>query len=141
MQQRRKLGSRRGEFMLEFALIFGIWMFMMIGAFDFGQFLFINQTLTERVRGAARYAAVKPGDTAGIQNFILYGQNPAPAGATGGDFGITTSNIAITVDPVGSYDARNISVKLSGYTYLVLSPYISGTYNGAPITATLPVQQ
>ena len=40
----------RGAVMLESALIFLTFIAMLIGAFDFGQFLFIHQALVERIR-------------------------------------------------------------------------------------------
>src|SRR5437879_2939538 len=51
------LGNRRGNTLVESALDFGAFLFMLIGVFDFGQFLFVHQTLVERARNAVRYAA------------------------------------------------------------------------------------
>ena len=52
---------------------------LMIGTLDFGQFLYLHQSLTERARAAARYGAVHsydyPGDA--IKNFAVY-NDPAP---------------------------------------------------------------
>ena len=51
---RRKIGSS-GHVMIEAAFIFVVFFSMLIGAFDFGQFLFVHQALVERARMAARW--------------------------------------------------------------------------------------
>jgi len=47
-----------GQAAIESALILPIFFFVVIGIFDFGQFLYFNQTLTMRLEAGARYAAV-----------------------------------------------------------------------------------
>ena len=43
---------------VEFALIFLIYFSLLLGTFDFGQFLFIHQALVERARWAARWGMI-----------------------------------------------------------------------------------
>jgi len=49
----RRRTSKGGAF-VEMALIYLVFLIMLIGAFDFGQFLFVHQALVERARFAAR---------------------------------------------------------------------------------------
>ena len=48
----------RGSAMVESALIMLVAMMVIIATFDFGQFLFMHQTLAEKARLAARYGAL-----------------------------------------------------------------------------------
>jgi hypothetical protein len=51
----RRRRTSKGNVLVESALIFLMFFSMLIGVFDFGQFLFIHQSLVERVRSAARW--------------------------------------------------------------------------------------
>ena len=53
----KKTTSESGQAAIESALILPIFFFVVIGIFDFGQFLYFNQTLTMRLEAGARYAA------------------------------------------------------------------------------------
>ena len=50
--------NRSGQAAIESALILPIFFFVIVGIFDFGQFLYFNQSLTMRLEAGARYAAV-----------------------------------------------------------------------------------
>src|SRR5262245_27031226 len=115
--------------MLETALIFLGFFAMLIGAFDFAQFLFIHQALVERARYAARWGAlIDPTNTTAITNMVLYSQPTAPTDGTSGYFGLTSSTVTVTNPGSGSDDYR-VVVLISNYTYSMFSPYIAGSYN------------
>ncbi len=63
MQVQKIFRDRRGSNLVESALVFGAFIFMVIGAFDFGQAVFMHQGMVERVRAAARYASMTPSAT------------------------------------------------------------------------------
>jgi Flp pilus assembly protein TadG len=48
----------RGQAMVEFALIFPIFILLMVGFFDFGRVIWVNDTLATASREAARFAIV-----------------------------------------------------------------------------------
>jgi TadE-like protein len=48
----------RGQAMVEFALIFPIFILLMVGLFDLGRVIWVNDTLANAAREAARYAIV-----------------------------------------------------------------------------------
>ncbi len=135
----------RGSAMLEAALIFLVFGAMLIGAVDFGQFLFIHQTLTERARQAVRYGIVNdPTDSTSIQNVVLYGQasgGSVPTSASSTDTGIfNVQRSSITVSAIGSAtDDYRLQVQVQGYQYVIYSPLIAGTYRGPRILASLPL--
>lgn len=146
MSTEKRQKSSKGNAILESSLILGAFLAMMIGAFDFGQFLFVHQALVERARYAARWGAVtNPSDTTSIQNMVLYYQSTAPSSGTSGYFGLTSGMVSVTTQggidsthPNGTDDYRLI-ITISNYPYSILSPYIAGTYMGPNINIVVPL--
>jgi hypothetical protein len=62
----RRRNHPRGTAMVEFALTFPVFILLLIGIFDFGRVIWVNDTLATAAREAARFAIVHGGsDTAG----------------------------------------------------------------------------
>uniref|UniRef100_Q01SC1 TadE family protein n=1 Tax=Solibacter usitatus (strain Ellin6076) TaxID=234267 RepID=Q01SC1_SOLUE len=129
---------RRGSTIVELSLVGSLFFILLLGIMDMGQFLFVQQAIVERARSAARWGAVTdPANTAAIQNMVLYLQPAAPVHGTP-SFGLTPAMVAVsTVDP-GTDDYR-LTVRISGYSYQVLSPYLAASYQGSPITISVPL--
>ena len=53
-----RFGSRRGQSMVEFSLVFVLFITMMAGMFEFGRALWVYTTLAHATREGARYAMV-----------------------------------------------------------------------------------
>jgi TadE-like protein len=122
--------------MLELTLIFLVFFSLLIGAFDFGQFLFIHQALVERARYAARWGMATSGaTTAQVQNMVIYGQSTA---GSNGYFGLTSSMVTVTASNPNTWNWC-ISILISNYPYKMLSPYIAGNYTGPNINVTVPL--
>jgi Flp pilus assembly protein TadG len=140
MARRRRASS--GNTIVETALIFLVFFPMLLGAFDFGQFLFIHQALVERARYAARWGAINDAtDTASICNMVLYNQSTTPTAGTASYFHLTgcnPGNVVVT-NPGSGTDNYYLEVRISGYSYSVLSPYITGSYTGPAITVSVPL--
>jgi ABC-type dipeptide/oligopeptide/nickel transport system permease subunit len=51
----------RGQAMVEFALVFPVFVLLLVGIFDFGRAIWINDTLSTAAREAGRYAIVHGG--------------------------------------------------------------------------------
>src|SRR5215467_7585565 len=135
----RRQRASKGSVIVEIALIFVAFVFMLVGIFDFGQFLFVHQALVERARYAARWGAVNdPTDTTSITNMVLYNQSTTPQTGTPTYFNLSSSNVSVTNPGSGTIDYR-LTIQISGYSYLVLSPYIAGTYTGIPVTVSVPL--
>ncbi len=131
-----KRKSRKGNALLESALVYGVGLFMLVGTFDFAQFLFVHQSLVERVRNAARYGVVNPYDPSAITNMVVYGQTTAPPVAPGmppppGAFGLTAAMVNVQRLDQGTNDDR-LSVSIQNFQFTFYSPLISKM---TPITA------
>ena len=140
--------------MIEAAFIFIVFFSMLIGAFDFGQFLFVHQALVERARMAARWGTACSTQTTcpttdQITNLVLYGQSTNPGGGATGYFNLTSS--MVTVTPQTDIDCftsgaepsvfNRLIVTIHDYPYVMLSPYSAGSYNGPNITIGEPINQ
>ncbi len=112
---------------------------MPCGAFDFGQFLFIHQALVERVRLAARWGAVvgQGADITGTKNMVLYNQ-PSNSGDKAPYFNLTASMVEVNTSDLNTDNAR-LTVKVSQYPFSSFSPFIAGSYSGAPIQVSVPL--
>jgi TadE-like protein len=51
-------GKTRGQAMVEFAIILPVFILLLVGIFDFGRVVWVNNTLATAAREAARYAVV-----------------------------------------------------------------------------------
>jgi Flp pilus assembly protein TadG len=135
----RRRKTSKGNVMVESALIFLMFFSMLIGVFDFGQFLFIHQSLVERVRSAARWGAINnPADSAAITNMVLYNQAATPPAGTAGYFSLNAGNVFVTTPGSGS-DNYRLTLQVSGYSYSIFSLNIAGSYVGPPITVSVPL--
>jgi len=138
----RKLSAsrlRRGQAMLESALVCLILVNVLVGILDLGQILFVRQTFTARVRAAARYGAVTNAAETAIRNMVLYGQATAPEGAPAGSFGLTAGMISVAKLDAGTSEQR-VVVTVSGFPYRFYTPWIHGVFTGRDITASLPLE-
>ena len=128
----------RGNVLVESSLILIVIMSMLISIFDFGQVLFLHQSLTERVREALRYGTVNAYDATAIQNYVIYGQPSPPDGAVA-NYSLTAAMVSVQRADTGTPEDR-IVITVSNYPYVFLSPFIAGQQRGAPITETLPYE-
>src|SRR5262245_51647344 len=59
--------SRRGQSVVEFALILPVFVFLLLMAIDFGRLFFSYVQVTNAAREGAAYAAAAPTDSVGIE--------------------------------------------------------------------------
>jgi len=131
--------STRGSAFVEMALIYLVFAVMLIGAFDFGQFLFVHQALVERARYAARWGAINdPTDTASISNMVLYYQAATPGSGTPTYFNLASGNVSVT-NPGSGTDNYRLNIQISGYSFVSVSPYLGGNLTGPPVTVSGPL--
>jgi Flp pilus assembly protein TadG len=131
--------NQRGQSAIEGVLVTIVLIALFLGILDFGQLMFVHQTLTERARAAARYASIHPDDAAAVQNLALHGSTTAPAGATSGFWGLTSSMVDLARVNQGTND-ESVVVTISNYRFQFLSLWIAGTARGKPIVASSPVE-
>jgi len=138
--------AQRGNVMVETALIFIVFFSMLLGVFDFGQFLFLHQALVERARYATRWGAMNDATVDQITNMMRFYQSTNPGGT--GYFGLTSNMVAVTkttdkicvVNDSNVYPTlyKRVTVKIHDYPYIMLSLFSAGTYNGPNITVDSP---
>ena len=119
------------------------------GAFEFGYVFYAYNTLENAVREGARYASMKPYDSASstpatdfntaVQNIVVYG-DPSPANGTTPILnGLSTSNVSLTVLANGGAP-QQVTVSISNFSInavfgtVVLNgnPSVSFPYLGIP---------
>ena len=131
--------------MAELSLIFVVVMSMLVGALDFGQFLYLHLSLTERTRAAAHYGSVTTfTDGSAIAKVAIYND---PAGTANGATALlpnlqTTSSsgdgyVSATLTSAGTDDAR-IRVTITNYPYNFL--IMPSSVNKRTITDTEPYE-
>src|SRR5437867_1200724 len=123
---RNSHNRRRGQSMLESALVLMIFVPVLIGIADFGQFLYLHQTLSDRARAAARWGAVHSytGDGIHVRKYAMYNDSDPADGATPMLPNMNLGMITATLDDSGTDSAR-ITVTISGYPFSFLSPFMS----------------
>jgi len=132
-------GGRRGQALVETALILVSFLAILIGAMDFGQILFFHQSLVERVRSGVRWGAVHAYDETSIKNMIRYNQTTQPDGVQP-FLGIGDSNITVSVLDSGASTER-IQVAIVNYQFYFVSPWIAKTFtNDLAVVETLPTE-
>ena len=92
MTQARK---QAGQSLVESALILGAFMGLLLGMTGLGQSLFVQQTLADRARIAARWGALNRYDPAAIRRVVLFGTADPARGETA-FFGLTPSAVDVS---------------------------------------------
>jgi Flp pilus assembly protein TadG len=131
--------SQRGQSVIEGVLVLVVLIGMILGVLDFGQMMFLHQTLTERARAAARHAALNPADVDGVRNLVLFGNTVAPGDATRGFWGMTAAMVQVARNNQNTNEDEMV-VTISGYRFQIFSPWIAGSALGRPIVAAAPVE-
>ncbi len=128
--------------MLEGALTLTAFTFLLVGVFDFGQFLFMHHSLVERARWASRTGAVKKLTGDEIRNLIAYGTASPTTTQKGspGYFGLSAANIAVSFENSDS-NASRIVVSISNLSFPVISPLIAGNYRNMPVRLAFPIEE
>jgi Flp pilus assembly protein TadG len=75
-----KTGKRRGQSLVELALLTPVLCLIMLGTIDLGRMYFTYTDLKAASRNGARYGALAPTDYAGMQSRVL--SSGVPAGTT-----------------------------------------------------------
>jgi Flp pilus assembly protein TadG len=141
----RSRQNQRGQAFVESGLVMLIFLPILIGVMDFGQFLYLHLSLTERTRAAAHYGAITTyTDGSDIVNVAIYND---PAGAANGASPLlpnlqgTDSGkdgyVTAALTGAGTDDAR-IRVTITNYPYNFLM--MPASLNHRTITDTEPYE-
>ena len=153
MTRSRSRNNQSGQAVVESAFVLLTFLVVFIGIVDIGQFLYFHQSLSERARAVARYAAVHGADTTidstKIANVALYND---PAGAANGatpllPFVNTPGGASVagqaTITAVlnnAQTDDACVMVTISDYPYNFLSPFLSQSTWYRTIQASVPYE-
>jgi Flp pilus assembly protein TadG len=137
--------NRRGQALIESSFVLLILLTFLLGTLDFGQYLYFHQSLTERAGAAARYGAVNPTDTTGIQNVAVYND---PTGTSNGARPLipqfTTAMVAVCLPGDASCSDSStgpdwrVTVTITGYQMVTFNIFIPRTFTNRPIVVSLP---
>ena len=134
--------GQTGQAFVESALVLIVFVSITIGIADFGQFLYLHQSLTERVRAAARYGAVRPYDFPGdgIRNVAVYGTAAPAEGSKPLVPGLKTSMVTASLIAEGT-DAARIKVTVSNFPFNFFSPWIAKKAKARPVIASIAYER
>lgn len=133
---RNRLSSQRGQAIVESALVLLVFSALLIGSLDIGQVMFFHNSLVERARHGARWAATQAFDQTRIRNVVVYGNADAPAGSSPVIYNLTPSMVGVQLLDANTVNAR-VSVTISNYPFNFFSPWIAGVYSANPIAITM----
>ena len=138
-----KRSSRKGQGLVEGALVFLIFAGLLIGAADCGQVVFAHQSLVERANQATRWATLHPWQ--GYQpvvNMVLYGQPEEPRETRPGFLGLSAENVVVRYQPATPErpDDETVSVSIINYESHFFSPWLARTLvSTRPVLVSAPM--
>jgi hypothetical protein len=135
---------RRGQGLVEAALVLLVFFALLLGVIDCGQVLYAHQALVERVRSAVRWGTIHPYDGTGEQlaNLVLYDQLTPPSVNTEGFLGLTRANIQVRHQAASPErpDDDMLTVAIVNYESHFFSPWIARTIiSPRPVLISAPV--
>ena len=134
---RQKVGrARRGNTLVETALVLTVSLVTMIGLIDLGTVIFRLQGLVERARAGARWGVVNTFNAAAIRNIVVYGNS---AGSGSPLLGLNPSLVNVTQEDFGDEQMR-IRVLIPNYPVRLFTPFISGNRLLPPIDVSLTTE-
>lgn len=129
--------AQKGGAILEGALTISVFLMMLIGVLDLGQFLFVHATLTERARSAARQGSVLQLTTTQVQNLVLYGTTSAQDKPP--FLGLSASNVSVATAGANTNSTRLV-VTLTGARLPLYSPLLPRTMTNLRIEVASPIE-
>jgi hypothetical protein len=125
--------------MVEGALTLFAFISLFMSTLDIAQVLFVHQSLVERVRYAARNAAVSCCSVDAVTNLVVYGTTTAPGNGGAGYWGLTPSNVAVTFADQNTANQR-VTIRVSGLDYKTYSPFMVGSFKNIPVQVSIPLE-
>ena len=141
---KRKPDSRRGQGLVEGALVLLVFFAMLVGVVDCGQVIIAHQALVERVRSAVRWGVVHPFDGTGdqIANLVLYNQPGAMRMPETGFLGLSRANVEVRHRPATPErpDDETLTVAIVNYRSHLFSPWMARTIvSPRPVLVSAPM--
>jgi Flp pilus assembly protein TadG len=122
--------QRRGQSLVESALILTAFMGLLLGMASIGELLFVRQTLADRARVAARWGALNSYNPEAIRRMVLFG-TAAPAPGQSAFFSLTPSAVEVS-NPGCPGPACRVSVAIPEHGISSVEPMESITQLASP---------
>ena len=144
--------NQRGAAMLESALVFSTFMFMILFIMEAGRFLMVQQFAVERAREVARLAVVNSWNSDSVANYFAYGSTTAPSsqgsqqgtqtaqGTSPGFMGLLPSEVSYSLLGTAGTPTYRAKLVVSGIPVIVFIPLMAGNYAIPPVTVVMPAQ-
>jgi Flp pilus assembly protein TadG len=130
--------DEKGSTLVEYAIGATVFIMAMFAVLEFGRALWAHNALTDAARQGARYAALhQPGgaEDTNIKNLVVYGNT---AGGTRPIVpGLSTSNVQITRSGDFSVNSGTVTVKITGYQFQFVLPFLRTSINMPAYSTTL----
>ncbi len=127
----------KGSALVEGALVLMVFLMVLFGLMDMGQFLFQRASVVERVRYAVREGVITYDPTT-IRDLVLYGTDDPAEGAQP-SFNLTAA--MVDVQRLGTNtSADRVQVTVSNYPIDFYTPFLAGRITGPPILITAPME-
>lgn len=125
--------GRRGQSLVESALVLAAFMGLLVGMASIGESLFVRQTLADRARMAARWGALNAFDPVAVRRVVLYGTaRPAPGDTA--FFGLKAQAVEVADPGCPGPDCR-LSVAIPEYGIRSVEPAEGAILNAAPTSS------
>lgn len=127
-----------GLYTVEFALVGGVFFFMMFGAIEVARLMYTWSALDAMTQRGARVAAVCPLNDASVAQTAIFDGNIVP--------GVTAANIAVRyldengAVAAGRSDTQFVEVSIQNYTHQLLIPSSLGSVTAPPFTTLRPAE-
>ena len=130
--------QKRGSTLVESSIILLLFLVIVIAVMDVGQVMFFHCFLRDRVRNAARWAAVHGYDAQAIRNVAAYNVS-TPASGSSYLFGLNPAMVQVAHYNPGTLDDR-VEVTVSTFTMHFVSPWLARDFMPGPFRAVAPVE-
>ena len=138
---------QNGMYLVEFAIVGGVFVLILFTLIEFGRALFVMNSLGEATRRGARLAAVCPIGDPAIREVAIF--NPSGGGGNSPMIaGLTTGNVAVEYldinsgvigDPVANFvQIRYVRVRITNFSHTFLIPFVNLSLVTPGFPATLP---
>ena len=117
-----------------------VFLTLLIGIMDVSQFIFTQQSLTEQVHIAARWAAVNRYDAESIRNVVLYGSAETHHGPA--FLNLLPENVRVERKDEGT-SADRVEISIVNYPFTLFTPGLAKTFSASrPVfeTVSMPVR-
>ncbi len=139
---RSSQNRRRGNAMIEAALILPLFLIFWFGIVDWGLAFWVHETVVHKANKAARWGVVNTFDVQKIKNVFLY-DNPDGTGSGSVWFSLRNPNVDVSLAdpaPPGETRYQRIVVTVSDYQWMHFTPFFAARYFGRPIRVSLPAE-